>query len=157
DDAADARLTHEHVVRLLREHEPARARQRIEAALGEARELVLAVAIGEEREHEEREPVRRRLVEGAEDARPVAIARAPLEQVFRLLAAIASEMRIEQVDHGPEMPALLDVDLEDVAKIVERGTGAAEVALLLHRRRFRIALRDDQPAKRAPVLTGDLL
>src|SRR5712692_7500569 len=80
DDAHDARLAHEHVVRLLGQHEAARARQRIEAALGQAGQLVLAVAIGEEAEQEEGQPVRGLLVEGAEDARLVRVARAPLEQ-----------------------------------------------------------------------------
>jgi hypothetical protein len=57
-DAPDARLADEQMVRFLGEHEAARPRQRIEAALGKARELVLAVAVGEVREHQVREPVR---------------------------------------------------------------------------------------------------
>jgi hypothetical protein len=69
DRAAHARLADEHVVRLFREHEAAGARERIEARLREAFQLHLAVTVGEEREHEEREPVRGRLVEGAEHAR----------------------------------------------------------------------------------------
>src|SRR5207253_1253672 len=42
DDAADAGLADEHVMRFLGEHELAGARQRIEAALGQALELELA-------------------------------------------------------------------------------------------------------------------
>ena len=53
DDAADAGLADEHVMRFLGQHEAAGARQRIEARLRQAFELHLAVAIGEEREHEE--------------------------------------------------------------------------------------------------------
>src|SRR5207249_3001419 len=129
-DAADAALADEHMVRFFGEHEAARARERIEAALGEARELVLAVTVREEAEHEEAEPVRRLLVERAEDARLVAVARAPLQQRLRLLAAVAPEVGLEQVDHRPQVAALLDVHLEEVAQVVERGAGAAEVPLL---------------------------
>ena len=77
-DALDARLADEHVVRLFGEHEAGGARERIEAALGEGEELILAVAVGEHREHEEVEPVVDRLVEGAEDARLVRVAAAAL-------------------------------------------------------------------------------
>ena len=68
-DAADAGLADEHVMRLFGQHEAAGARQRIEAGLRERVQLHLAVAVGEIGEHEERQPVRRRLVEGAEHAR----------------------------------------------------------------------------------------
>ncbi len=61
DGAADPGFAHEHVVGFLGEHEPAGARQRIEAGLRQAFELHLAVAVGEEGEHEERQPVRRLL------------------------------------------------------------------------------------------------
>ena len=141
-------LAHEHVVRLLGQHEAAGARERVEAALREARELVLAVAVGEEAEHEERQPVRGLLVEGAEDARLVGVAGAALQQRLRLLAAVAAEVGVEQVDHGPEVPALLDVDLEEVAQVVERRARAAEVALLLDGRGLGVALGDDEAAER---------
>ena len=52
-DAPDAGLAHEHVVGLLGEHEAAGPRERIEAGLRQAFELHLAVAVGEEGEHEE--------------------------------------------------------------------------------------------------------
>src|SRR6266851_5403920 len=78
-DAPHPALAHEHVVGLLGQHEAAGARQRVEAALGQARELVLAVPVGEEAEHEEREPVRRPLVEGAQDAGLVVVAGAALQ------------------------------------------------------------------------------
>src|SRR5205823_7850902 len=113
----------------------------------ERAELVLAVAVGEVGEHEKREPVGRLLVERAEDARMVGIARAPLEQRFGFLAAVAAEVRLEQVDHRPEVPAFLDVHLEEVAKIVERRAGETKMALLLDRGRLGITLRDDQPPK----------
>ncbi len=38
------------------------------------------------------------------------------------------------------MPPLLDIDLEQVAHVVERGRGRAEMALLLDRRRLGVAL-----------------
>src|SRR6266849_1075297 len=157
DDAHDARLAHEHVVRLLGQHEAARARQGVEAALGQAGQLVLPVPIGEEAEHEEGQPVRGLLVEGAEDARLVGVSRAPLEQGLGLLAPLAAEMGVEEIDHGPEVPALLDVDLEDVAQVVERGAGAAEMPLLLDGRRLRVALGDDEAAEGAAILARHLL
>ena len=156
-DTPDARLTHEHVVRLLGQHEAARARERIEAALGQAGELVLAVTVGEEAEHEERQPVGRLLVEGPEDAGLVGVARAALQEPLGLLAAVAAEVRVQEVHHRPQVPAFLHVDLEDVAQIVERGTRAPEVPLLLDRGRLGIALGDDQPPQRAPILSGHLL
>ncbi len=141
----DARLADEHVVRLLGQHEAARARERVEAGLGERAELVLAVAVGEVREHEERQPVGRLLVERAEDPRVVGVARAALEQRFGFLAAVAAEVRVQQVDHRPQMAAFLDVDLEEVAQIVERRAGEPEMPLLLDGCRLGVALRDDQP------------
>ena len=60
-----------HVVRLLLEHELAGAAQRVEGGLLQRAELVLAVPVGEVGEHEERQPVRRLLVERAEDPRRV--------------------------------------------------------------------------------------
>ena len=52
-DALHSGLADEHVMRLLGEHEARGARERVEAALGERLELVLAVAVGEHREAEE--------------------------------------------------------------------------------------------------------
>jgi hypothetical protein len=54
-----------------------------------------------------------------------------LEQLLGLLAAVAAEVGVEQVDHRPQVPALLDVDLEEVAAVVHRRRGVAEQALLL--------------------------
>ena len=142
----------EHVVRFLGEHEPAGARQGIECGLGERVELKLAVAVGEEGEHEQREPVRGPLVEGGEDARPVGIAGAAFEQRLRLLAPVAAEVGVQQVDHGPEVASFLDVDLEEVAQVVARGAGTAEMALLLDRSGFGVTLDNDQPAQRRPVV-----
>ena len=96
DDALHARFAHEHVVRLLDQHEAAGARQRIEARFGQRRELVLAVAVGEIGEHEERQPVRRLLVEGAQDARLVDVARMALQQHLRLLSPVAAEIGVQQ-------------------------------------------------------------
>ncbi len=155
--AADAGLADEHVVRLFGQHEAAGARQRIEARLRQALELHLAVAVGEEREHEERQPVRRRLVEGAEHARLVGAAGAALQQLVRLLAAVAAEIFLQEVDHRPEVAALLDVDLEHVAHVVERRRGLAEMALLLDRRRLGVALDDDQAAQHGAVFARHLL
>ena len=141
----------------LGQHEARRARQRVEARLRQAFQLHLAVAIGEEGEHEERQPVRRLLVEGAEHARLVDIARAALQQALGLLAAVLAEIFVQQVDHGPEMAAFLDVDLEEVAHVVERRRGLAEMALLLDAGRLRVALHDDQSAQLRAMLARHVL
>jgi len=75
DDAGDAAATDEHVKGFLGQHEPAGARQRIECALGQALELIAAVAVGEIGEHKKAQPIGDRLIEGAEDPRLVGIAR----------------------------------------------------------------------------------
>ena len=100
---------------------------------------------------------RRLLVERAEDARLVRVARAALEQRVALLAAVATEVGVEQVDHRPEVTALLDVHLVEVAEIVERRARPAERALLLDARRLGVALRDDDPAEVRPVLARHLV
>ena len=147
----------EHVVRLLLEHELTGAAQRVERGLFECAELVLAVPVGEVGEHEEGQPVRRLLVEGAEDARRVEVAGVALQQRLRLLPPVAPEVGVQQVDHRPQVPALLHVDLEQVAQVVEARGGLPEPALLLHRCRLGVALDDDQPLQVGPVLAGHLL
>ncbi len=96
-------------------------------------------------------------VERAEDARVVDVARVPLEHLVGLVAAVAAEVAVQQVHHRPEVAALFDVDLEEVAHVVQARCGEAQVALLLHRRRLGVALHDDQPAEVGPVLAGHLL
>ena len=123
DNSADATFTHEHVMGFLGEHEAASARQRIEAGFGQGAELKFAVAVGEESEHIEGQPVRRGLVEGAQDARVVGVTRAASEQRFGFFAAIATEIAVQQVDHGPQVAAFFDVDLKNVAQVVEGGAG----------------------------------
>ena len=115
----DAGGAHEHVVRLLLEHELAGPAQRVERGLLQRAELVLAVPVGEVGEHEERQPVRGLLVERAEDARRVEVTGVALQQRLGLLAAVAAEVGVQQVDHRPQVPALLHVDLEQVAQVVE--------------------------------------
>src|ERR1700722_15566005 len=153
---ADARLADEQVMRLLGQHEAAGPREWIKSRFGQARELILAVAIREMREHEVRQPIGRLLVERPEDARIVRVARPALEQRLGLLAAVASEICVQQVDHRPQMPPFLDVDLEKIAQVVERRAGPAEMTLLLYRRGLSVALRDDQPAQDAAMLARNL-
>src|SRR6185295_12391217 len=118
--------------------------QRVERALRERQQLRFAVAVGEHREHEEVEPVLDRLVEGVEDARLVAVAALAREQLLGLVAAVAAEVRVQQIDHRPEMTALLDVDLEEIAEVVEARTALPKPPLLLDARRLGVPLRDDQ-------------
>ncbi len=120
-------------------------------------QLHLAVAVGEIGEHEEGQPVRRRLVEGAEHARRVGIARAAAQQIIRFLATVAAKVLLQQVDHRPEMAAFLDIDLEQIAHVVERGRGLAEMALLLDRGRLGVALDHDQAAQHGAIFARDFL
>ena len=131
--------------------------KRIEAGLRQRVQLHLAVAVGEIGEHEERQPVRRRLVEGAEHARAIGVAGAAAQQIVGLLAAVAAEIFLQQIDHRPEMAAFLDIDLEQVAQVVERGRGLAEMALLLDRGRLGVALDHDQAAQHGAMLARHFL
>ena len=157
EDARDAGLADEHVVRFLGQHEPRRARQRIERALRQRQQLRLAVAVGEHREHEEVEPVVDRLVERFEDARLVAVAALALEQLLGFVAAVAAEVRVQQVDHRPQVAAFLDVHLEQVAQVVEARAALAEQPLLLDAGRLGVALRDDQAAQLVAELARHFL
>ena len=144
-DPVDAGGAHHHVVRLFLEHELTRARQRVERRLLQRAELVLAVPVGEVGEHEERQPVRGLLVERAQDPRRVLAAGVAVQQLLGLLPALPAEVGVQQVDHRPQVPALLDVDLEQVAQVVQARRGGAQVALLLDRGRLGVALDHDQP------------
>ena len=97
------------------------------------------------------------LVEGAEHARLVGVAGAALQQALGLLAAVLAEILLQQVDHRPQVAAFLDVDLEQVAHVVERRRGLAEVALLLDAGRLGVALDHDQAAQHGAVLARHLL
>ena len=157
DGAADAGLTDKHVMRFFRQHEAAGSRERIEARLRERLELHFAVAVGEEREHEKGQPVGRRLVERAEHARAVLVTGAAAQQFVRLLAAVAAKIFLQQIDHRPQVAAFFHVDLKEVAQIVERGCGLAEVALLLDRRRLGVTLDDDEAAQHRAIFAGHFL
>ena len=152
-----AGFAHVHVVGLFLEHESAGAREGVEARILQSGELELPVPVREVGEHEEGEPVGRRLVEGTEDAGPVHVAGAPLEEGVRLVASVPAEVRVQQVDHCPEVAALLDVDLQQGAEIVERGTGRAEVALLLDGGGLGVPLHRNDAPERPPVLPGNFL
>jgi hypothetical protein len=89
-----------------------------------------------------------------EDARLVGVAAAALEQLLGLLAPVAAELAVQQVDHGPEVAAFLDVHLEEVPQVVEAGRGVAEQALLLDAGGLGVALGHDEPAQDVAVLAG---
>src|SRR5271157_742188 len=55
------------------------------------------------------------------------------------------------------MAALLDVDLEQVAHVIEARRRRAEEALLLDRRRLGVSLHHNEPAKERAVFAGDFL
>ena len=116
---------HEHVVRLFGQHEPTGASEGIEARLRQGEKLVLAVLVGERREHEELEPVGHRRIEGAEDPRLVLVAASAFEQLFGFFAPVAPEVLMKQVDHRPQVSALFDVHLKEVPHVVQAGGGLA--------------------------------
>ena len=147
DDPRDTALAHKHVMRLFGEHKFRGARERIKTTFGECAQLEFAIAIGEIREHEKRQPVRRFFVERAEDARVVGIARVTLQQRIGFFAAIAAKVFVQQIDHRPEVTALFHVNLEKIAKVVHRRRGQPKVTLLLDRRGLRIALSHDNAAQ----------
>ncbi len=151
-DPVDAGGAHHHVVRLFLQHELAGAAERVKGAFLERAELVFAVPVGEVGEHEEAEPVRSLLVERAQDARRVEAARVTVQQFLGLLAALPAEIRVQQVDHGPQVPPFLDVHLKQVAQVVQARRGGAQVALLLHGGGLGVALDDDQALQFRPVL-----
>ena len=75
----------------------------------------------------------------------------------RLLAAVAAEIFLQDVDHRPQVTAFLDVDLKDVAHVVERRRGLAEMALLLDRGRLGVALDDDEAAQHGAIFARHIL
>ncbi len=77
----------------------------------------------------------------------VVVAAATLEQRLGLLAAVAAEVGVQQVDHRPEVTAFLDVDLEQVAQVVQARAVRAERPLLLDAGGLGVALHDDQAAQ----------
>ena len=151
------RLAHEHVVRFLGEHEARGARERIERALGQREQLRLAVPVREHREGEEVEPGVDGLVEGLEHARRVGVAAAALEQRLGLLAAVAAEVGVQQVDHRPQVTAFFDVHLEQVPQVVQARAVRAELALLLDAGGLGVALDHDEAAKLVAELAWHLL
>ena len=80
-----------------------------------------------------------------------------LEQSLRLLAAVLAEIFDQKVDHRPQVAALLDIDLEQVAHVVEARRRCAQIALLLDRGGLRVALHDDEPAQKRAVLARHFL
>src|SRR5437879_9383333 len=156
-DPAEAGLTDEHVMSFLRQHETAGAGERVERGLCKPFQLKLAVAVGELAEAKDRQPVLDRLVEGAEDARLVHVAGVAREELLGFLAAVAAEVLVKYIHHRPEMPSFLDVDLEEIAHVVEGRAGVAEPVLLFDRSGLGIALGDDEAAELRAEFAGHLL
>src|SRR6185436_18231708 len=76
---------------------------------------------------------------------------------FRLLAAVAAEIAVQQVHHRPEMAPFFHVHLIDVAQVVQRRAGHAEHALLFDGGRFGVTLCDDDAAERRSILARYVL
>ena len=87
----------------------------------------------------------------------VLVAGAAPQQFFGFLAAVAAKIFLQQIDHRPEVAAFLDVHLEQVAQVIERRRGGAEVPLLLDRGRFGIALDHQQAAQHGAIFAGHFL
>ncbi len=147
----------EHVVGLFLEHELTGPCQRVEGRLLQRAELILAVPVGEVGEHEELQPVRGLLVEGAEDAGRIKVSRVSFQQLLGFFAALAAEVGVQQVHHRPEVPSLFDVDLEQISQVVQAGCGVAEDALLLDGCRLGVTLHGDQAHQLGAVLPRHFL
>src|SRR5262249_58647668 len=80
-----------------------------------------------------------------------------LEQFFRFFAAIAAEVGVQKIDHGPQVAAFLDVHLKQIAQIVERRRSVAEEALLFDGGGLGVALRYDEAAQRGTMFARNLL
>src|SRR5207248_11245643 len=119
---------------------------RIKAGFREGTKLKLPITVSEKRKHIKGQPVWRRLVECAEDTRIISVTGSPGEQRLGFLAAIASEVAVQQVHHGPQVAPLFDVYLKNVSQVVHRGTTCPQHPLLFHGSRFRITLRNDHTA-----------
>ena len=65
---------------------------------------------------------------------------------FGFLTSIAAEIGVQQIDHGPKVATFLNVNLKDIAEVVERGTSLAKQALLFDRSRLGVTLGYDQTA-----------
>ena len=64
---------------------------------------------------------------------------------------------MEQIDHGPKVAPLFNVDLEEITEVIERRASAAQVVLLLHGSGLSVSLRDDQPTQLGPIFSGNIL
>src|ERR1700675_1339184 len=76
---------------------------------------------------------------------------------LRFLAAVAAEVAVQQIHHRPEVATFLDIDLEQVAQIVERRAGETQMTLLFDRRRFGVALSDDEPPQVGAIFARHFL
>ena len=130
-------------MRFFSQHEARGTRQRIKARFSQCTQLELAVAIREVGEHEKRQPVRGAFIKGAQNAWIVQVTGTTLQQCFGFFSTIATKVAMQQIHHGPQMPSLFHVHLEQVAQIVKRRTGQTQMALLFHRGRFGVTLCDD--------------
>ena len=144
------------MMRFFSQHELRRCGKRIEAGLGERRQLELAVAVGEVREHVERQPVRRFLVEGTENARVVfspqrrrAVLRLPRDRRGRSSDAAGTP--------SPTGGALPPHSPETGCAGRTSTVRSTQMPLLLDRSRLRIALRDDNAAQVRAMLARHIL
>src|SRR3546814_19864229 len=90
------------MVRLFGQHELGGACQGIETGLGQRAQLELAIAIREIRKHVERQPVGGFLVERAQYAVAVLVARITLQQGIGLFTAVAPEIAVQQKANAPK-------------------------------------------------------
>ena len=60
------------------------------------------------------------------------MAASALEQRVGFLSAVTAKVLVKQVDHGPQVTALFNVDLEQIAQIIHTWRSQTKMALLLH-------------------------
>jgi len=82
---------------------------------------------------------------------------AALQEFLGFFPSVAAEVRMQKIDHRPEVTAFLDVDLEQVPQVVERRTRETQVPLLFDGCRLGVALRDNQAAQIGAIFAGHFL
>src|SRR2546426_6088239 len=145
------------MVRFFSEHELAGACQRLETRFSQSRKLILAVPISKHREREKIEPVIAGLIKGLENTRLVGIAAATFQQSIRFIATVAAKVTVQQIDHGPQVTAFLDIYLKQIAQVVKGRTSLSQQPLLLDRGGLGVSLRDDDAPQVVAKLARHLL
>ena len=72
-------------------------------------------------------------------------------------AAVAAEIAVQQINHGPQMPPLFDVHLKNISQIVERRAAHAQQPLLFHGSWLGVSLSHDHAPQRRAIFARNFL